>query len=911
VNDNLSKIQSQIAELQEQIESLGKLRQVLGEDVVNEKQADLQAQLRPLLETAGGAVVAGNVQTQGGDFVGRDKKNGVFVEQINVTYPLPAAQKHLPYPEARKQYLAHLIASHQHLRLQGISAGSSPLSVSLENVYVSLTAMDQHSIGNDKASRKGDWQDEQSHSGALTIASALRRYRRLVVIGDPGCGKTTLLSYLALTYARQDAAMLRERLALATEDEYLPVILPLRNLGQHLRVEHPDSGKDGPALLLRFLYDYFAAQEIALPDDFFDKSLKNGKAVILLDGMDEVADKTLRERIARLIEKFTVRYPKPRYVVTSRIVGYEKAARIGAEFGLAKVRDFSPAEVRQFVLDWTRVVESTLAGDDSEEILRLADAQAQRLIDAIESNPRVADLAVNPLLLTVIALVHRYRANLPERRSELYEEAVEVLLGNWDAAKSGMQTEFSVGEIKLDSGDRRSLLEPVAFWMHEREQREIELDDLRSLLLPTFKNMIANGPNAANKAVDRFLGIINERSGMLIERGVGIYGFAHLTFQEYLAARALADRADALAFSIEKLSDPWWREVILLQAGYLSTQGKRRVSELIAAILNADTTNEPEPHHHLLVAAECLFDVGPARVEGNLLDKARSRLKEQADAPLEKGNKESVLQKITATNALARIESGRISSRFWKKPCGEPEWVRIPAGEFWMGSEKGNSREKPTHRLHLPDFQISRVPITNAQYGVYVSSAKVNAPEHWRGGEIPKGLEKHPVVNVSWHDALGYCRWLSEQTGKIITLPSEAEWEKAARGCEDQREYPWGDDWKELHVNNDELGLRETTPVGLFLNGASPYGVLDLSGNVWEWTRSLIKDYPYNPDDGRENLDAGDDIDRVMRGGSFFDDTWFVRCAYRFWLYPNYGNVNIGFRVVASPLPPEGAASGL
>ncbi len=109
--------------------------------------------------------------------------------------------------------------------------------------------------------------------------------------------------------------------------------------------------------------------------------------VILLDGMDEVAELALRQRTARLIEKFAERYPKCRFVVTSREVGYEGSARIGAEFGLAKVREFSPAEVRQFIRDWTRVVETTLAQSESAEVLRLADEQADKLIQAIDTNP--------------------------------------------------------------------------------------------------------------------------------------------------------------------------------------------------------------------------------------------------------------------------------------------------------------------------------------------------------------------------------------------------------------------------------------------------------------------------------------------------------------------------------------------
>ena len=140
---------------------------------------------------------------------------------------------------------------------------------------------------------------------------------------------------------------------------------------------------------------------------------------------------------------------------------------MGEDFDLAKVRDFSRDEVRRFVRDWTYAVEATLAGHDTPELKRMANTQAEKLIAAIENNPRVNDLAVNPLLLTVIALVHRYRASLPDRRSELYEEAVEVLLGKWDEAK-GMETEMVLAGRTLDAGDRRSLLAPVAFWLHEK-----------------------------------------------------------------------------------------------------------------------------------------------------------------------------------------------------------------------------------------------------------------------------------------------------------------------------------------------------------------------------------------------------------------------------------------------------------
>jgi len=853
-------------------------------------------------------VVNINAQTLNANTViGRDKVDGENVTVVHGNfYQAPTGPKTLPLPEALRRYLDNLIDTHQHLRLQGIRAGGQPLSVDLEKVYVSLTAVEKRGLPSPSGRKAYSEEDTDGVEFArggfqpLTIGQALERYRRLVIIGDPGSGKTTLLAYLALTYARtlrDGVETIKERLQLG-EKNYLPILLPLRDFGRHLKTEHADPGKHGPALLLNYLRDYYTAQSISLPNDLFARALETNHAVVLLDGMDEVAETKLRQRVARIIEKFAVRYPGNRFVVTSREVGYEGAARIGAEFGLAKVREFNSEEVRRFVRDWTRVVEVKLASYESEDILRQAEAQADKLICAIEGNPRISALAVNPLLLTVVALVHRYRAALPERRSDLYEEAVEVLLGRWDEAK-GLETEAILAGRPLDAGDRRSLLEPVALWLHEKQRREIELDELRSLLLPSFKGMASGDVPMANKAAEAFLRLINERSGLLIERGVGIYGFAHLTFQEYLTARAIADREDALAYTLERLADPWWREVILLEAGYLSTQGKRRVSELIQAIIATDPRTEPEPYHHLILAAECLYDIGAARVEGDLLSKLKHRLQAELDKPLEKGNHELILRRVAAANALGQIERGQFgtASKFWKAPWGEPEWVTVPAGEFWMGSDKGDEDEKPVHRVLLPEFQIARVPITNAQYALFVADRKTESPSDWRSGQPPKGKENHPVVNISWHDAQAYCRWLSEKIGRGVRLPTEAEWEKAARGDQDQREYPWGEAWADLRCNSDELGLGDTSPVGLFRGGAGPYGCLDMVGNVWEWCGTKWREsYSKLADETLE----GNAV-RALRGGSFGTNRGGARCAYRGRSRSVLRIDYLGFRVAVSP----------
>lgn len=214
-------------------------------------------------------------------------------------------------------------------------------------------------------------------------------------------------------------------------------------------------------------------------------------------------------------------------------------------------------------------------------------------------------------------------------------------------------------------------------------------------------------------------------------------------------------------------------------------------------------------------------------------------------------------RRIAAAKALARIGG----MKYWVLPHGEPEWVEIPAGKFWMGTSLERiaelkawvktlsikdedvrrywlatiDSEGPQHQVALLQYRISKTPVTNVQYRLFVEATGHELPKDWENGRSPKDKLSHPVVNVSWHDASAYCHWLSQVTGKPIRLPSEAEWEKAARGDRDKRAYPWGDKFEATRCNSGALGLRDTTPVGIFPEGASPYGVLDLSGNVWEW----------------------------------------------------------------------------
>lgn len=292
-------------------------------------------------------------------------------------------------------------------------------------------------------------------------------------------------------------------------------------------------------------------------------------------------------------------------------------------------------------------------------------------------------------------------------------------------------------------------------------------------------------------------------------------------------------------------------------------------------------------------------------------------------------------ERALAGDNLAALGDPRFDAGHWHLP-NEPlfGFVEIPVGPFTMGSDKQRDREAmdrefPQHEVNLPSYYLARWPVTVAQFAAFVRDSGHEPADP----DCLKGVANHPVVWVDWHEAIAYCRWLNEQLRELapkrlatadplpeserrfwqgladgslgIGLPSEAEWEKAARGA-DGRIYPWDGQADPNKANYGDTGLDTTSAVGCFPGGASPYGCEEMSGNVWEWTRSLLGDYPYPPAgskrQAREDLNAPNNASRVLRGGAFLNGAWSARCAFRFDDGPDYRYDFDGFRVVASPL---------
>lgn len=227
-----------------------------------------------------------------------------------------------------------------------------------------------------------------------------------------------------------------------------------------------------------------------------------------------------------------------------------------------------------------------------------------------------------------------------------------------------------------------------------------------------------------------------------------------------------------------------------------------------------------------------------------------------------------------------------------------PPLCEVPAGPFLMGSDPKRDKqvygdELPQHSVTLSTFAIARFPVTVAEYACFIRSGHAQ-PDDWRA---QLAWLDHPVVSVSWRDAAAYAAWLARLTGEPWHLPTEAEWEKAGRGA-DGRLYPWGDAFEKTRCNTSESGIRATTPVGAYPSGAGTYGAQDLAGNVWEWTSSLVKSYPYNANDGREQPNSAGN--RVLRGGSWNGDARYARAACRSPSAPGSVIDVFGFRVVCA-----------
>ncbi len=541
----------------------------------------------------------------------------------------------------------------------------------------------------------------------VELSDLARRHRLLVILGDPGSGKTTLQRYMALRLAQ---AVLDDVDRLFEERDWwdyenswrLPDLGAVR-LPLLMRIsryaEARKEGADPDLALVDYLARYFVghlqlpctAEELA---PVLRRCMDSGRCLVLLDGLDEIIDPADRREIAANVSRFAGSYgmaglpdwtSRPlrgsraddptgrsltyddesdsyewddviddwqwdkrvpdevvdewkkrwkkfrhgarvrqmahellrdarsahlgnRFVVTSRIAGYH-FARVSDDFEHYTIRPMNIEDIERFLEKWCPVAERRIAErQDPDRIESRAAREIGGIMRAVREMPGVRRMAQNPLLLRILAIIHRNERHLPQRRVELYETATVTLLRDWNLERGmGM-------EVVIDEHRAMGLLGPIAFWIHENRPTGLltkgEVETQLGAILAREQGDDPEKPSlAVMAAVEKFLETVRQYSGIFVERGEGLFGFMHLTFEEYFTARHMVSRSsEAKAGILSRLHQPRWREPTLLAVGFMSKNFYQDTHELLEAILDHGSEYEPVLHRDLLFAAACVGD---------------------------------------------------------------------------------------------------------------------------------------------------------------------------------------------------------------------------------------------------------------------------------------------------------------
>ena len=834
-----------------------------------------------------------------------------------------------PMQRLRRGYLAHLRRTYHALDFKGIpQLDNFARELPLEAVYVPLLARPELPGGEtwERRMLAGRYVMEEEmlppevlaamekqSQAAIPIEEAIQKNPLVVVLGNPGSGKSTLVKRLALRLAGEPSGR-------------LPIPVPLNAYAAALL--------RGDLSLQAYLAQYFAglSKDLAGLEPLFDEALQNGQALALLDGLDEVQEQ--RSRLVNKVEIFAAEaaHKGNQVVVTSRLAGYRDCPLNAKDWALHTLLDFDRPAIEAFARQWCLAFETSTLGDTPEAQAQ-AENERKALLAALDANPGVARLATNPLLLTILALVKRQSVTLPNQRVKLYDLYLETLINAWSKARA--LDKQQVGP-ELNYEQTLQALGPLALWLRQENPTAglVSEGDLVKQLTHYFMGEdwgLARGP--ARERAAGLLSSVHQYSNLLLERAAGQYGFIHLTLENMLAAYGVVQAGQveldkSLAIIGQRLTDPAWRETLLLAVGIwgLVNKSPRLAGKVVQAMLEMDCPGET-PCHNLLLAGACLEDVGLSGLDRPSAERVLEALERTA---LDRSLPPPVQR--DAGFVLGRLAGGSPELLDRIRPDLD-DFVLIPAGKFLYGEE--NKQQT----INQP-FEIARYPVTNLQYRRFVEAGGYEQRQFWseagwawRTGESDskakgdmigeRAIEARPVdrrgvpafwqdmkwnnplapvVGTCWYEAEAYCNWLAQESGRAVRLPTEQEWECAARGTQG-RVYPWGDEFERGHLNcaefwedDDQLDWSKwyrsksseqasTTLVGQFPAGRTPESICDLGGNVWEWTGSW-----------NDQKEKG----RVLRGGAWYNFRNYARSALRGGWTPIGWDDSFSFRCVRS-----------
>jgi formylglycine-generating enzyme required for sulfatase activity len=692
-----------------------------------------------------------------------------------------------------------------------------------------------------------------------SLHEAVEKYPCIVLLGEPGCGKTTAIESLAYGYADQPGR--------------LPVQLRLDEFTGGTSVEDfvvqswggsPQAGHWGAPELAAQLENYLEA----------------GKLFFLFDALNEMPLEGYRERCAALrdfIDRGSAR--GNRFLVTCRILDY------GGELtGLQRVeiQPLSDEQIQRFL------------GNELPERWQAL----WHMLRRDDSRHRLLEMARNPYLLTIMIDVFEEDGDLSQNRADLMRRFTQIML-EWAKVKCPP-------EQWLDTELQVEALSVMAYEMQVRSGfgTKVKTEQVKAVM----PRELQPDPNWPEKAVPADQVLILAANANIVEMPFDrlTVRFYHQLLQEYFAAHRLLKQDPATLAELWR--GPWlesempvwirpennyeplppppptgWEETTVLAAGLAPAND----SQLVQALLRVNP----------VLAGRCLL---------------------QGHAHADPSTREAVIAELLAAIADPEVALRvRIAAGSALGDLGDPrlgEMVVIPAGDFLMG--EGSAQ----HKVSLPDYRLARYPLSNVEYRRFIDAGgyrenrwwtdagwlevgqKQDAPRFWQDARYNK--PNQPVIGLSWYECVAYCRWLSAETGELYRLPTEAEWEKGARG-DDGRVYPWGNDFDPDRLNGRGPGGHQvfaSTPVGLYPTGVSPFGLYDCVGNAWEWCATRWKKpFPYDTeqDEWQANYLKGQNL-RVLRGGSWYYKKDVTCCTHRFKFQPFGWNDRGGCRL-ASP----------
>jgi len=783
----------------------------------------------------------------------------------------------------------------------------------------------------------------ERHSTAEEVMKrAFQKYRLLLVIGDPGSGKTTLMKYYAMHCLDKENNKCRE---LGFKENIFPIYFPLRELEFQRETAEPLS-------LPHNLAKWSERHILDIAEKQFRTWLQKRKTLVLLDGLDEIGDKEKRCKVCLWLKNMSAGLKNARFVVTSRATGIRKLD--GIEFKTphlrADIMDFSLQQQEEFLRKWFRAAflsplppPGIPPGQWQDRQIKLADRQSRDIIDFLkkEDNKAVRELAAVPMLLQIMAILWKERRFIPETRLELYDAALNYLLKYRDREKE-------IAPL-LPVEEARRVLAPTALWMQETLKKdETPKDKMHEFMQPILHTL------AGQHKAETFCEHLRDRAGLIADYDRENYIFRHKSFREYLAGIQLekdARRRERVETLVAHFKDDWWDETLRFFMGkaddktfdrfmYLFFQSPvseqlndnqqtllqnlvkdalQKKTDALAACLNNESLSDNRRRYVL----DCLKTVGtPGALEAiAAVEKSNWNKSNRSYADDIVAGASAVMATTTAiTGERAVIE---LSDSSFRNPFEDNvEYIKIPGGTYKFSVTKKMET--------VPDLYFCKYLVTNKRYRKFISYLEGKeknleetlplklftkkllelagtikeypdylgeSPHEW-GKKLRSRFDDdkkfngddQPVVGVAWYEARAYCLWLSclQQEDGLYRLPTEMEWEWAAAGREPDgslREYPWPKDKEEPgpKLANYENNVGATTPVGRYPEGATPEGLMDMAGNALEWM---------------ENWYDEDKKFRALRGGSWLNQSDYLRCAARIDVNPWSYWSSFGFRVV-------------